>query len=49
MDTTPRSAYLLCIERIPVVTCWEGVMQQAWEAVMMTLALAVSAASMVTR
>jgi hypothetical protein len=47
IDTTPRSAYLICVERIPVVTSWEGAIQRAMKAGMMALALVVLAASMV--
>jgi hypothetical protein len=47
IDTTPRSAYLICSERIPVVTSWEGAMQRALKAVMMALALVALAAGMV--
>lgn len=47
IDTAPRSAYLLCSEKIPVVMSWEGAMQRAMEAVMMVLVLAVLVAGMV--
>ena len=47
IDIAPHSAYLFGSEGIPVATSWEGTVQRAMEAVMMTLALAVLTASMV--
>jgi hypothetical protein len=47
IDSDPRNAYLLCSERIPVATFYEGAMERVMKAVMMALALVVLPASMV--